>query len=355
MSEKNENNDQEPSFIQRISLNVEANQQSYVGIFPKKYNETMEKNKYSLSSILKTMGLTLNSDLEFSSSNKDDLTFDKQTFKTLNLFSHIPKERTTKLLVKENDEKNEPEKYLLGTDVVQSDHKRTEDLHALINYYVHQNHLGKEETNHDSSVEDHDSSVEDLFFRKNILMWGLQKLFITDINFEYSILLNLNINQLAALFHFYQLNEGTVDFAMDDVSLVNKYFQEKEDKEIDHDNLHKHLLRNHFERLCGGNLPHQTDSLTIDQLKSLIQFYRTNEKESDRITFHEQLMNKTKNEKKNIKETKKETKETQNQKKTDDDDNIVTNMKYFFDIPDDFKPKKYGQICEDTLKFWHHM
>ena len=33
----------------------------------------------------------------------------------------------------------------------------------------------------------------------------------------------------------------------------------------------------------------------------------------------------------------------------------VTGRQYFFAVPDEFKPKKFGQVCDDTLKFWHHM
>ncbi len=33
----------------------------------------------------------------------------------------------------------------------------------------------------------------------------------------------------------------------------------------------------------------------------------------------------------------------------------VTGRKYFFAVPDEFKPQQYGQVCDDTLKFWHHM
>ena len=81
MSKKNANNNQ------HILLNVEANNQLTVSrMIPKKDKQTVEKEKFPLPSIFKNMGFSLDSDLEFSSSNNDDLAFDKQSFKTLNLF-----------------------------------------------------------------------------------------------------------------------------------------------------------------------------------------------------------------------------------------------------------------------------
>ena len=351
MSKKHENNNQH--FIQRISLNVEANNQFTIGRIPKKKEQSVDKEKFPLPSILKNMGLCLDSDLEFSSSNDDDLAFDRQSFKTLNLYSNIPKERTSpKMNIAQGTDDHQT--YLLGMDVIQTDGLRNEDVHALIAYYKENDHV-------ESWDKNHPDYVEDIEFHQNRLMWYLKQMFREEI-IPHSI--KLNNTQLAALLHFYQENNDTVSFANQDISLVDDYYQEKEGQEIDHADLHKYLLRKHFERL--GEDPIETDSFTIDQIKSLIHFYKSNQKQSERNTFHEQLIIQTKEKKKNTYDTKKEKetktkkgKENETKKETKIDDMkekiVVTNMKHFFAIPDEYKPKKFGQICEDTLKFWHHM
>lgn len=345
MSKKNENSNHH--YIPPISLNVESDNHFAIGVIPEETENTIEKEKSTLPTILKNMGLTLDSDLEFSSSNNDgDLTFNKQTFKTLNLFSHIPKERTTqgKDIIIPGDT-DETTRYLLGVDVKETDYLRNIDRNRLIAYYNDMNPQGKKDMNHE---DEHDEYFEK--YKHQLLVSGLQQLFPKE-DVPFSI--ELKQNQLAALIHFYQLHSNdTISFANEDISLVKDYYQGKEDQIIDHCDFHKFLIENHFQRLCED--PPQTDSMTIDQIKSLIHYYKTNEKQSDRETFHKQLINQTKKEKNNKNEIKTE-KQIETKEKNNTDNIVVTNIENSFAIPDEYKPKKFGQICEDTIKFWHHM